>query len=133
MVRELDYEKLDQSVTLWRNDLDVPQSFLLLQKGKDATSGRLAKVTIKPGKEIELPSEFDSSIHEVRDGMIVGGLAPRLTKVGSKAILHKCLDCDKVEEEKRLFELTKKVMEKESLEKAISIRATEVQSKTKKV
>lgn len=124
--KEYNYEEFEPTYTMWKNNLSTPQSFLLLKPGRDGSTGKLVKITIDSGEEIQLPSEYDSSIHEVdKQGRIVGGLAPRLTKVGSDNKLLGLLDCEKVDKVAALFEVTKKVIEKEALEKAIAIQMEE--------
>ena len=39
-----------------------------------------------------MPSEHDRAIHDVRDGVIVGGLAPLLERVVEDDVLHPALD-----------------------------------------
>lgn len=81
--------------TRWKNNNAFPQSVVL--------EGR--RYTWKPQEEREIESRFDRAIHTVHGadengngGTIVGGLAPRLTKISKapedRAVLSDSLDSD---------------------------------------
>jgi hypothetical protein len=83
------YEEAEaQTLTTWRNPtpdemrVDVYESH-----------GRPRKrFLFPPGKEVHVPTEYDKAIHDIRDGIIVGGLAPLLERVVPDGILHPSLD-----------------------------------------
>jgi hypothetical protein len=54
--------------------------------------GRFKRYVFPPGKEVQVPSEYDRAIHDVRDGVIVGGLAPLLERIVPDGALHPALD-----------------------------------------
>ncbi len=60
-------------------------------------SGR-AQYIFPPRGETIVPSEFDAAFHDVRDGLVVGGLAPQLRKKGSPDELHPALDIARSQE-----------------------------------
>lgn len=85
--------------TKWKNENPFPQTVVLDGEQFDWA----------PGDEIVLSSKYDNAIHTVQGGAvqadgsviggsIVGGLAPRLTKLSTalehRAILHESLDPD---------------------------------------
>src|SRR6266540_1633890 len=47
---------------------------------------------IKPGQTQFLPSKYDHAIQELKDGIVVAGLAPQLTRNGDAPVLHEALD-----------------------------------------
>ena len=77
----------EQRFTTWKNPtrhdmhVDIHESH-----------GRKKRYSIGVDKEVRIPSEYDRAIHDIRDGIIVGGLAPLLQKVVPDAILHPSLD-----------------------------------------
>ncbi|HEY1697975.1 MAG TPA: hypothetical protein VGG39_37705 [Polyangiaceae bacterium] len=77
----------EHRLTTWRNPtrqemrVDVHDS-----------PGRFKRFTFPPGKEVQVPSEFDRAIHDIRDGVIVGGLAPLLERAIGDETLHPALD-----------------------------------------
>ena len=54
--------------------------------------GRFKRYVFPPGKEVQVPSEYDRAIHDVREGVIVGGLAPLLERAVPDGALHPALD-----------------------------------------
>jgi len=46
-------------------------------------SDRCVRVLIEPGETLELPKIWDRGIRTVNDGVVCGGMAPRLTPVGA--------------------------------------------------
>lgn len=57
-------------------------------------AGRSGKYryTWQPGETVMVPEKYVPAIHDVRDGVIVGGGAPQLKRVGGTDSLHPCLD-----------------------------------------
>lgn len=53
-------------------------------------------VVLKPGEETLLPRAWDRAVQDVRDGHVVGGLAPQLVRVGADdaAPIHPSLVAD---------------------------------------
>jgi hypothetical protein len=77
-----------QTFTTWRNPTPHPMRVDIFE-----SAGRPKKrYVFPPGKEVQVPSEHDRAIHDVRDGVIMGGLAPLLERVSGNAMLHPCLD-----------------------------------------
>ena len=85
--------------TRWKNENPFPQMVVLDGEQYDWA----------PGEELVLSSKYDSAIQNVQGatvhkdgtvtgGAIVGGLAPRLTKISvdpaARAVLHESLDPD---------------------------------------
>lgn len=56
-------------------------------------SGRVRYV-IPAGGQLDIPSEHDGAIHDVRDGQIVGGLGTVLVRKGSSDQLSEALDAN---------------------------------------
>jgi len=90
------------SFTEWVNNTNQTMKFDLLSNVGPNHVGEMLRVTLKPGETITLESEYDQGIRTTRienkgdedeREVIVGGIAPRLTKVGSAEIeLHPSLD-----------------------------------------
>jgi hypothetical protein len=77
-----------QTFTTWRNPTPHPMHVDIFE-----SQGRPKKrYVFPPGKEVQVPTEHDRAIHDVRDGLIVGGLAPLLERVVADGILHPVLD-----------------------------------------
>jgi hypothetical protein len=60
-------------MTTWKNPTEHTVKFSLMFE-----AGRMIQVVIPPGETFELYSHFDDAIQEVRDGVVVSGLAPHL-------------------------------------------------------
>lgn len=85
-------EPKEATYTEWHNPLDVPQHVDIHEDaGLPPT-----RYTWKPGETRALPSRYDFAIQRLdpTGEMIVGGLAPRLVKVGSTFKLLPALDPD---------------------------------------
>jgi hypothetical protein len=81
----------EQHFTTWRNPTGQEMRVDLHE-----TPGRSKRFLFPPGKEVQVPSEYDRAIHDVRDGVIVGGLAPLLERAVPDGILHSALDPEEV-------------------------------------
>jgi hypothetical protein len=77
----------EQRLTTWRNPTDREMRVDLHDR-----PGRRKRFVFPPGQEVQVPSEFDRGIHDVRDGVTVGGLAPLLERVSGQTPLHPSLD-----------------------------------------
>jgi hypothetical protein len=80
-------EPQEQRFTTWRNPTKQE-----MHVDVHHAPGRFKRFVFPPGKEVQVPSEYDRAIHDVRDGVIVGGLAPLLERAGSDGVLHPALD-----------------------------------------
>ena len=86
--REFFQDAQPQTFTTWRNPTKKTMRVDIFE-----TPGRPRKrYVFPPGKEVQVPSEHDSAIHDVRDGVIVGGLAPLLERAAPDGVLHPSLD-----------------------------------------
>jgi hypothetical protein len=77
-----------QTLTTWRNPT-LKTMHVDIFEGHGRPRKRY---TFPPGKEVSVPSEHDHAIHDVRDGVIVGGKAPLLECVVDDGVLHPALD-----------------------------------------
>jgi hypothetical protein len=82
-----DVDTEEQRFTTWRNP--TPQEMRIDIHDRP---GRRKRYSVGPGQEIRIPSEYDRAIHDVRDGWIMGGLAPKLERVAGNPPLHPTLD-----------------------------------------
>jgi hypothetical protein len=82
---EVDTE--EQRFTTWRNPTPHEMRIDIHDR-----PGRRKRYTIPAGAEIKIPSEYDRAIHDVRDGWIVGGLAPQLERAAGNPPLNPVLD-----------------------------------------
>jgi hypothetical protein len=81
-----DVEVEEQRFTTWRNP--TPQE---VKVDVFAGPGKRKRFVFKAGEEIKVPSEYDKGIHDVRDGVTVGGLAPQLERVAGATPLAAAL------------------------------------------
>jgi len=82
-----DVDVEEQRFTLWRNPTKHEMRLDLHDR-----PGKRKRITIAPGAEVRIPSEYDRAIHDVRDGVTVGGLAPLLERVSGNPPVHPALD-----------------------------------------
>lgn len=68
---------MDSFATKWENPTKDLVRFKVLVE-----AGRHENVEFKPGEVRDLPASWDKAIHDVRNGIIMGGFAPQLKKVG---------------------------------------------------
>lgn len=81
-------EPTEEKFTRWHNPLSVRQNVVISHDG----DSRPTQYTIKPGETREIPSRYDLAIHRVHNGVVIGGLAPQLVKVGAEEKLDPVLD-----------------------------------------
>jgi hypothetical protein len=75
----LDESPRNAKITKWRNPTGEPVRIEIF-----LSIARWAQITIPPGAEVEIPSAYDRAIHQVdAHGVVVGGLAPQLRRVGA--------------------------------------------------
>lgn len=67
----------DSFSTRWENPTKDVVRFRVLVE-----AGRFEHVEIGPGATKDLPSSWDPAVHDVRGGVVMGGLAPQLVKAG---------------------------------------------------
>ncbi|WP_438029005.1 hypothetical protein [Sorangium sp. So ce233] len=67
------------SVTNWKNHTSQDVRFEIFMD-----SGKIMKVHVPAGGTKALPSEYDQGIRTVRNGVVVGGLAPQLVPDGER-------------------------------------------------
>jgi len=86
--RALVQDAQPQTPTTWKNPTTTTMRVDVFEG-----HGRPRKrYVFPPGKEVSVPTEHDRAIHDVRDGVIVGGLAPLLDRVVPDGVLHPSLD-----------------------------------------
>ena len=68
---------MESFASTWENPTKDTVRFAVLVE-----AGRHEKIEIPPGGKKDLPTSWDKAIHDVRNGIIMGGLAPQLRKVG---------------------------------------------------
>lgn len=112
------------ATTTWRNDTAATQMFKIhgnhgyklenMERGVPREP--VQTVILKPGESIQLPSHLDRAIQTIgsclegcpntyctgdHGGIIIGGMAPMLTKVGRTISVERAKDIDPAEAEKR--------------------------------
>lgn len=126
--------------TIWRNPLDhdvvldlhvgTKPSPVFNSEGKrirpDLTweeRNGVHRYVIKAGHTRAIPKEFDKAIQDVRNGVIVGGLGPRLERVGDqeRPKLHPSLDDGLAKHKALIEEATAALSEKKRQEEALLI------------
>lgn len=81
-------EPREETYTQWHNPLKQEQIVDIFHDNDSMPT----RYRWKAGETKSLPSRFDHAIHRVHNGVIIGGLAPQLRKVGSSAKLDPALD-----------------------------------------
>ena len=81
-------EAQPQTFTTWLN----PTSQTMRVDIFEAQGRPRKRYVFPPGKEVQVPSEHDHAIHDVRNGVIVGGHAPLLERAAPDGVLHPSLD-----------------------------------------
>jgi hypothetical protein len=69
-------EPKEETLTHWYNPLSEPQKVLVY--GDDFR--RPIRYSWEPGETKALPSRYDTAIHQVHNGAVIGGLAPQLVR-----------------------------------------------------
>ena len=83
------HEPVEQTETMWHNQLDYDQMVdIFMGEAKQGAT----RFRFKPGQRRAIPSRYDTAIHRVHNGVIVGGLAPQLVKVDADEVLDPSLD-----------------------------------------
>ena len=129
-----EYELAD--LTYWHNPLSVPQMVKLCQErvGRVPGSTTFKEVWWMPDETKAIHASFDDAIHEVKNGIIVGGLAPQLVKVkqiinGEEILcqeqMPEIFDPEKVKAKKDIEELMTRMAQKSAVEVAVKMQAAE--------
>ena len=114
----------EQRLTTWRNPTRHDIKIDLHE-----TPGRKKRFLVPAGKEVQIPSEYDRGIHDVRDGVIVGGYAPLLERVVSDGILHPALDPEAAAEKAALEQAEKTVIAKKAADEVLAQTKTPANAK----
>jgi hypothetical protein len=114
-MRTHDDEPREERITTWRN----PTRHEMRVDIHD-TPGRKKRYTIPAGKETQIPSEYDRAIHDVRDGVIVGGLAPLLERVVPDGVLHPSLDPEESARKASALESEKALLAKKAADEVLA-------------
>jgi hypothetical protein len=105
----------EQRLTTWRNPTRHDIKIDLHD-----TPGRRKRFVVPAGKEAQIPSEYDRGIHDVRDGVIVGGYAPLLERVVTDGVLHPALDPEEAARKAALDEAEKAVIAKKAADEVLA-------------
>lgn len=80
---------MDLGTHRWKNPTKAPIRLRLF-----IAPGQWQSYVIEPGDTKEIPAQFKGAIHHVRDGVVVGGLAPALSCLSDDHDLHPALAPD---------------------------------------
>jgi hypothetical protein len=105
----------EQRFTTWRNPTKHDMRVDIHE-----AHGRKKRYSIPAGREASIPSEYDRAIHDVRDGIIVGGLAPLLERVVPTGVLHPALDPEEAAKKAALEEAEKTVIAKKAADEVLA-------------
>lgn len=128
--------------TRWLNPTSHSQRVILQH-----ADGRQFQVTWEPGETKELPSDFDRAIHMVdcgqdachqhgwfctkgHDGLVQGGLAPLLVRVGAKDTLQPDLDPSIAEKRAQEANMAAASLAKSAADQALVIAAAKAAEQT---
>jgi len=85
---------MDLGMTKWTNPTDKAVKLRLF-----VSPGQTVEYTVPPKGEAAIPSQFDHAVQKLREGIIVGGLAPQLVREDKPAELHPALRPPKEEKQ----------------------------------
>jgi hypothetical protein len=105
----------EQRFTTWRNPTAHEMRVDLHE-----TPGRSKRLMFPPGKEVQVPSEYDRAIHDVRDGVIVGGLAPLLERAVPDGVLQPWLDPEEAARKAAAQEAERAVVAKKAADEVLA-------------
>jgi hypothetical protein len=108
-------EPREERLTTWRNP--TPHDIKI---DLHAAPGHRKRYVVQAGKEAQIPSEYDRAIHDVRDGVIVGGLAPLLLRVVPDGELHPALDPEAAARKAALEEAERAVVAKKAADDVLA-------------
>jgi hypothetical protein len=77
---------MDLGSTTWTNPTEHPVRLKFF-----LAPGQWQTYEISPKGTASIPNQFSASIHQIRDGVIIGGCAPQLVREGQKEVLHPAL------------------------------------------
>lgn len=113
-----DFEPQEQRFTTWRNPTGHDMRVDIYE-----AQGRRKRYLVPAGKEVQIPAEYDRAIHDVRDGVIVGGLAPLLERAVGGAVLHPALDPEEAARAAALAEAERALLAKRAADEVLSAAA----------
>jgi hypothetical protein len=105
----------EQHLTTWRNPTRHE-----MRIDVHGAPGRFKRYVFPPGKEVQVPSEVDRAIHDVRDGVIVGGLAPLLERAMPDGTLHPALDPEEAARKAAAEEAERTVLAKKAADEVLA-------------
>lgn len=108
-------EPQEQRLTTWRNPTRHE-----MRVDVHSAPGRFKRFVFPPGREVQVPSEYDRAIHDVRDGVIVGGLAPLLERAAPEGALHPALDPEEAARKVAAEEAEKAVIAKKAADEVLA-------------
>jgi hypothetical protein len=109
------HEPQEQKLTTWRNPTRNE-----MHVDVHGAQGRFKRFVFPPGKEVQVPSEYDRAIHDVRDGVIVGGLAPLLERAMPDGALHPALDPEEAARKAAAEEAERAVLAKRAADEVLA-------------
>lgn len=83
-------EPVEELYTTWYNPLEVEQ-YVDIREGDNP---RPTRFRVAPGGTKDIPKRYDSVVHRVHNGVIIGGQAPQLVDRTSDDKLDPVLDTD---------------------------------------
>src|SRR5579859_3863901 len=108
-------EPQEQRLTTWRNPTRHE-----MHVDVHGAQGRFKRFVFPAGKEVQVPSEYDRAIHDVREGVIVGGLAPLLERAMPDGALHPALDPEEAARKAAAAEAERAVIAKKAADEVLA-------------
>jgi hypothetical protein len=112
-------EPQEERYTQWHNPLSETQ-YVDVREGD---SPRPTRYTVPPGKTVPIPSRYDSVVHRVHNGVVIGGQAPQLVQVGSENRLDPAHDTGLQERERAKADKERAAFVKKQAEDEIVLAA----------
>lgn len=123
------HEPLEERYSQWHNPLDVEQHVDVYE----GDNRRPTRYRVPPGETRPIPSRYDRVVHRVHNGVIIGGQAPQLVKVGSNEKLDEALDTEKDKKRRAEKELAQASLQKQVAEDNAAVAAARVGEADKKL
>ncbi len=107
-------DPIEEQYTEWYNPLDVQQHVDVRQ----GDSPRPTRYRVPPKGSTLIPSRYDSVVHRVHNGVIIGGQAPQLVKRGSTDKLDDALNTELDKKRRADAEIHRQALAKQVAEDA---------------
>lgn len=122
-------EPLEETFTHWHNPLEVEQ-YVDIREGDNL---RPTRFRVPPGGTTRISSRHDSVVQRVHNGVIIGGQAPQLVRVGGTDQLDPALDTEQAKRREAEARHAQAELQRQTAERNAAIAAADVGESDKKL